>query len=622
MVSIDILKASDGTGEAPRATVTSLRSVSGTIIEVDTISNWPSTFVATTGTLLTNQTLDPATIQVFKGHVSGSDIVIDTFAPGYTDLGNSVGDVVVVKPSTLWADLLVEALRVSLNDLGEIDVDEITVDTITARSAAGVVVNGLKIDEEYKKGWITNTLPAVNSVTALGNNSYSMVFASTVAPYLNPGTRGRSTRTVAAPTQCTSLNGTTQYWVKTSPNKLTFTDDFVVSAWVKLNSYGTNSVIVSRYNGTSGWNFYVDTSGRLNMTGFNAGAANFSLVQSYQSVPLNKWVHVAAQLDMSSFTATTTTSYIMIDGVDVPATVSRGGTNPTALVQAGNLEIGSQNSGTNLFPGKIAQVAIYNAKVTQATILASRDRSLSGSETSLASAYSFNGVATDLMTTTPNDLSVGGGSATATNADSPFGGQADGTISSTLDYFITQSVSTTTAIVQVPEGCTIPTTGGVSAVAYSNIKAPYGMPVSRIKWTIELDLRILFSLGTIARNVYTQVTGVALKLPVGEFAIRGSFAPQIDQNGTGYTAVEASISTSVGTTTIVPGTAVIVGSNNASAGTSIGVTTPINAQVTNAAATTYIMQARPHNSNAAASNTLFILGDRSPAAIYAENAYL
>jgi hypothetical protein len=40
----------------------------------------------------------------------------------------------------------------------------------------------------------------------------------------------------------------------------------------------------------------------------------------------------------------------MIDGVNVPASVTRGGTNPTSLIQAGNLEIGSINGGTATFP--------------------------------------------------------------------------------------------------------------------------------------------------------------------------------------------------------------------------------------------------------------------------------
>ena len=315
----------------------------------------------------------------------------------------------------------------------------------------------------------------VSSVTCNGNRSYDVVFNSTVASYLTPGMRIRTTRTVTAPTQCTSLNGTTQYWVKTSPNKLSFTDDFVVSAWIKVSSY-TQSAIVSRYNGTSGWALVFQNTGQITLQGLSGGAGNYRLVQSYQSVPLNKWVHVTAQLDMSAHAVGATNSYIMFDGVDVPAFVSQAGTNPTSLTQAGNLEIGSQNGGTILFPGKIAQVAIYNAKVTQANIRATISQGLTGSETSLASAYSFNNSTSDLNTTTPNDLSAGAGSPTATNADSPFTTDANGTPGGSYDYAVVRNVSTTTATVQVPEGNTIPTTGGVSAVDLSAWESPYGMP--------------------------------------------------------------------------------------------------------------------------------------------------
>jgi hypothetical protein len=289
--------------------------------------------------------------------------------------------------------------------------------------------------------------------------------------------RLRTTRTSAAPNQCTSLNGSTQYYSKTSPAGMTFTDDFTVSAWIKLTSYGTSSVIASRYNGTSGWRFTLNTTGQLTLEGYNAGAGNISYVSSYNSIPLNKWVHVAAQLDMSAFTATTITSYTMINGVDVPATVTRVGSNPTALIQAGDLNIGASNAGS-FFPGKIAQVAIYSAKVTQATILASMNQTLSGSETSLVSAYSFSNTINDLNTTNVNNLTANG-SAVATNADSPYGTQADGTISTTLDYCVVRSVTfstNTTIVVQVADGCTIPTSGGVSAVAYTAHNGPYGFP--------------------------------------------------------------------------------------------------------------------------------------------------
>jgi hypothetical protein len=327
---------------------------------------------------------------------------------------------------------------------------------------------------------------------------------------------------------------------------MTFTDDFVVSAWVKLSSYQASDV-VSRWNGTSGWSLGFTASGQPILTGWNAGSSNQSWVVSYQSVPLNKWVHVTAQLDMSTFTATTTTSYIMLDGVDVPASVSRAGTNPTSLIQAGNLEIGGKNGGTSPFAGKIAQVAIFSAKVTQATIQGYISQSLSGSETSLISAFAFNGNRNDLNTTNANNLNANG-SATTTNADSPFGAQADGTVSSTLDYGIITKISystNTTVVVQVPEGCTIPTTGGVSALSYSIQKAPYGMPIQEDKWTIQYLQRAGLSFPS-THDTWSAgtVTSTTITIPIGSWNGGFQLNRYLDRAANSWLKAFSSLSTS------------------------------------------------------------------------------
>lgn len=335
-------------------------------------------------------------------------------------------------------------------------------------------------------GWTATSAPT--TITALGNRSYTMLFPSVdITGTVSNGMRLKMTRTVTAPTQSTSLNGSTQYYSKTSPAGMTFTDDFTVSAWVKLSAYpSARASIASRYNGTSGWVFDILSTGQVNLVAYNAASANYSQVLSYQSIPLNKWVHVTAQLDMSTFTATTTTSYTMLDGVDVPASVSRAGTNPTTLVQAGNLEIGSENGGLNPLNGKIAQVAIYSAKVTQATILASMNQTLSGTETSLVSAYSFNNTINDLNTNA-NNLTANG-SAVATNLDTPFTQTVTGVTTGTTNYGIITNIAystNTTVTVQVPEGGTLPTSGGINAVSYSSQKVPFGFPASEDKWTIQ-----------------------------------------------------------------------------------------------------------------------------------------
>lgn len=381
------------------------------------------------------------------------------------------------------------------------------------------------VNSNNNGGWVAMGV-APSTVVANGQRSYTMTWNGTdQTGTLNPGTRLRTTRTVAAPTQCTSLNGTTQYYSKSSPAGMTFTDDFVVSAYIKLSSYVAGS-IVSRYNGTSGWDFQLTSSGQIQLLGVNAGAANYKSVISYQSIPLNKWVHITAELDMNTATVTSTTNYIMVDGVDVPAQIAQGGTNPTALIQAGNLEIGSRNAGTQFFPGKIAQVAVFNAKVTQATMLTYMSQGLAGTETSLISAYSFNNSINDLNANA-NNLTANG-SAVATNADSPFGVQANGLVSSTLDYGIVQSATfstNTTVVVQVPEGCTIPTSGGVSAVSYSGQKAPYGFPPQKSKWQIS-SLSLTPS-GTYAFGAINQWTTAVLNMttPIGSWVLgyQGTF---------------------------------------------------------------------------------------------------
>jgi len=445
--------------------------------------------------------------QAFTGVKSGSTIINVVWTSGSDQQHLNGATVIDYVTATDWV-MAMTGIKKSLNQDGSLI-------TSAVQTALGLGAGTLN-------GW--NALGYTpNTVTALGNRSYSMVFSAVdLTDRLSPGFRIKNTRTVTAQTQCTSLNGTTQYYSKTSPAGMTFTNNFVVSAWVKLTGYPQQTV-ASRYNGTSGWEFQINSNGQVSLIGYNAGSGNYSLVNSYQSVPLNKWVHISAQLDMATFTATPTTSNVMIDGIDVPAQVSRGGTNPTALIQAGNLEIGSRNGGLTPFGGKIAQVAIYNAKVTEATILASMHQTLAGTETSLISAYSFNNSINDLNANA-NNLTANG-SAVATNADTPFTQTQGltGITTGTTNYGIITAASfstNTTLTVQVPEGDTIPTSGGVSAVSYSTQKVPYGFPSTKDKW------RVLSSLGHTAWATTSNATygafqsgGFQLVIPIGAWTV-------------------------------------------------------------------------------------------------------
>ena len=431
-------------------------------------------------------------------------------------------------------------------------------------------------------------------------------------------------KTVTAPTQCASLNGSTQYYSRASASlgtTMTFTDDFVVSAWVKLTSYPSSSAsIASRYNGTSGWDVSVDSQGRLVAYGYSGGSSNLAGHFTHTAIPLNKWVHVAAQVDMSSYpTVSATTNYAMMNGADWPTRAYRGGTNPTSLVQAGDLEIGSRNGGTLPFPGKIAQVAIYSAKVTQATIRASINQTLTGSETSLISAYSFNNSINDLNTTSANNLTANG-SAVATNADTPFANSVTGTsiTAGTTNYAIItgQIFSTnTTYTLQLPEGETLPTSGGLGTVYYSTQKAPYGFPTSRAKWRIASNLRS--DIDITSNATYGAFAGGRwlLTVPVGEWVCGWQSTVY---NGT-VTEVNFAVSpTALTGLTRTQGNdackyaSAIASPSAATSETYVGITNHESV----AAATNYVFY------TLGATTSAGVLGARGTSEIYAELAYL
>lgn len=370
----------------------------------------------------------------------------------------------------------INAILAVLN--GHLDSDNLADGGIpNSKLAGGITVD--KLASSTLQGW-SPISAAPNSVTANGGRNYSLVFnALDLSGILSNGMRLKLTRSVTAPTQCASLNGSNQYFSCSSVTGVTFTDDFVCSALVYLTAYA-NETIVSRYNGTSGWSFDINSSGQISLTGFNAGSSNVSAVTAYQSLPLNRWIHVSAQLDMSSFATSPTASYMMIDGQDVACGVSQSGTNPTSLIQAGNIEVGSRNGGTLPFSGKIAQVAVYGAKVTQASILATIGQTLVGTETSIVAAYKLSNSVSDL-TANANNLTAQN-SATTTNADSPFAGGANalgGYTAGTTEFgevFDVSFSTNTTVVVQVPRGYALPTSGGISVAASSTAHNPLGWP--------------------------------------------------------------------------------------------------------------------------------------------------
>lgn len=460
------------------------------------------------------------------------DIVVLTVEPGTTNEATFTGE----KASTparfincVWTE----------GNLGVGHASGVTITDYDSATHVGMITKGIKVhanqDGTLKTSAVqaalnissavpsdyTSLAQTATTITPNGSRSYSMLFPGVnYTDRLSQGMRLRTVRSAAAPNQSALFDGVNDYFNKVTPAGMTFTDDFVVSAWVKLTSYptGTTQSVIARFNGTSGFRMEINLSGQIALYGINGGAGNFSGWQSNQSLPLNKWVHVVGQLDMSAFTNTNTTSYCMIDGTDVPITLARAGTNPTALVQAGDLHIGASNT-TLFLNGKLSQVAVFNSKLTQATARGYMSQGLSGGETALISGYSLSNSLNDLNTTNANNLTANGG-ILATTADSPFGTQGDDTISTTVDYGIIQkatySAPDTTVVLQVPIGCTIPTSGGVASVSYSQFDAPYLFPNQNWKFDVEVPIYASVNAASGSSPVWFQNS---ITVPIGEWDI-------------------------------------------------------------------------------------------------------
>lgn len=591
-----ITQATNGTRPSP-TTLTAIRSIGASSISVGALTGWPTATAVhfiiyttdTSGNKVAGSQLD------CKGIVSGTTITNIVYKAG-NDTGNAIGAIVEAAPTAAWANDMAAALMAHSNQDGSL---------ITAAVRAA-----LNLDAGTSTGWTVLGF-ALSTILGNGNHSYTLTFnGNDLTSTVSPGMRIRTTRTVAAPTQCTNLNGSTQYYSKTSPAGCTFTDNFTLSAWIKIPSYQAG-VILGRKTGTvSGFDLEVYADGRLQIIGFNASSYRGGVTQ--QSIPLSKWVHVSASMVMN-----TNTPVIYIDGVTVAFTAVTSGT-PTAIVQSGDLVIGAYTGGTTPFLGKVAQAAIHSAVLTQATIVAMMNQGLVGTETNLVSAYSFNNSLNDLNTTNANNLTANG-SAVATNADSPFGGQADGTINSTIDYGIVQSISfstNTTMVVQVPEGCTIPSSGGVSAVSYSPHKTPFGFPAQKTKWELFWWTAAELS-GTTSgvASTYSNWVSAYLNIPIGQWEV--GFVANIEAQ-TAAAALTTDVGLGTSTSTVVPGLTEATWGDNTSVTFRAKTWQALDA-VSLAAATIYYLNMQVEGGT---SKTAIIHGQRQACRIFARNAYL
>ena len=391
----------------------------------------------------------------------------------------------------------------------------LTSDTSAANALKKVTLANLfknppvTVSTDSATGWTSSALAAPDTITYNGNRSYDVVFNGVdYTSLVSNGMRLKLTRTVTAPTQCTDLeSGSSQYFSVTNAAGLATGTTWTIKAKLKLESYALG-VVFSIDDATNILQLYVNANGTVTIGGGTNVAID--LVTSYQSLPLNRWVDVTA-----SITVGTPTGEIRLDDVVVPSFVTNSASTTVTLSGDEEIYIG-RNAGGNYFDGKICQVALFNAIISDATLKTYSGQTMTGSETNCEGFWSLNNTLADLSANA-NTLVAGGG-ALATATDTPFAGGSVGTTEYGIITANTFSTNTTLTV-QVPEGNAIPTSGGVSAVSYSTQKAPYGMPVDSGKWAISSLLKVQTATTSNATFGSFASAGWQIVAPIGAWQI-------------------------------------------------------------------------------------------------------
>lgn len=389
-----------------------------------------------------------------------------------------------------------------------------------------------------------------NTVSYLGNGSYQCVInGQNLTNIWSPGMRIRTTRAVAGMTQSMSfVRASNQYAAKTGGvTGGTFTGNHTIEANVYLNNYpasGQYANILTRITGNTGYGFRINSTGQLEF--FYASGTGFTTFNTYQTIPLRKQVHLAGIVTdvVSKF------AIAMIGGVSVPIVSSSTAASSvsitgTSLSVGGRVDNGVYVADSS-WDGYISEVRVWSTALTVSQVQANSTVRLVGTEPNLVHYFRGDGDWVDKVNSA-NNLTAANG-ATFTSLFAPWGTQGDGSISPNYDYGIIQRVvysgGNSTVIVQVPEGCAIPTTaGGVSGVAYSNVKAPYGFPGQEEKWTLETLIKAQTSAagtaGTWASN------NVKITLPIGSWGLGYQAYTQIAHAGATFLWVAMTLSPSV-----------------------------------------------------------------------------
>lgn len=471
-------------------------------------------------------------------------------------------------------------------------------DFLTGNPIIDPTIKGSASGEQFTgkhTGWIDPLLTfSVSSGYNKGNKEADLTASADPSGTISPGMKMMFSRNTSPPTQCADFeSSSSHYAVDTTVSGISFTDDYTGEFWIKMESYASGGVI-SRYNGTSGFIIYVNSSGQVQIQGNNGGAGNYRFVSSYQSLPLNRWVHVAATLDMSASSGS-----IYFDGVSVPTSFTSAGTNPTALVQAGNLEIGSYNA-TNFLDAKLADVRLWDTARTATQIKDNMNQQLVGNETNLVGYWKLDGNFND-SDSNANNLTAQN-SVTATSTDNPM---------KATEYAKVVKVTTTTVTVFTGTDHNIPNMT-LNTPRYSIHDSPFNFP-GKDKWFVQYINKVNASTASPTQNQWYNLASAQILIPTGAWDVT-PVTNILTENGASQAVVHGTLSTASNSESDPEFTV----ETNANAVTVIGATMGRSKYLNLTSATTYYYNTRSATSGA---GSIYNANSNAPQIIRVDCAY-
>lgn len=357
-------------------------------------------------------------------------------------------------------------------------------------------------DTNAASGWLSMSQSFTYGANN-GSKEFTVTTANDLSSVLSPGMRMKFTRGTVPPTQAMAFaSASSQYATKASPSGITFTGAFSCEAWVYLNSYtGNSQYIVNRMDSGAaggGWRFDITSVGQVEIT--YGTTTSFTNIVSSQSIPLNRWVHIAGVITSVG----SKTGAVYINGSLVTSTSTL--TAATTLTQASvDLRLGAAGGtpASTYFNGYMSEVRVWSAARTQQNILDNMAINLVGNETNLVALYQGNGNFND-STANANNLTQSGG-AIATQAANPYNSTEYATI-----IAVSYSNPTTTITLDCGNQNTIPNQT-LSSPYYSTVHAPVGFPTGlrRYKRTV-----ILTNPSSTSNTTATLLNGLSLTLTV------------------------------------------------------------------------------------------------------------